>query len=71
VAAERLGFQPSTIAVFEDSSAGIRAGHAAGMHMTAVPNPHFPPTEEALGQAGVVLDSLMDFTPDVLSKLSA
>jgi len=38
-AAERLGQEPRHIAVFEDSSAGIRAGKAAGMFVIAVPNP--------------------------------
>ena len=44
VTAQHLGHPPAETAVFEDSSQGIMAGHNAGMHVIAVPNPHFPPT---------------------------
>ena len=37
-AAERLGVDPSDCIVFEDSPNGIRAAHAAGMRVVAVPN---------------------------------
>lgn len=68
-AAERLEIKPERIAVFEDSSSGIRAAHDAGMHVIAVPNPHFPPSEEALALADRVLPSLADFSPEMLSAL--
>lgn len=71
VTARRLGFPPSSIAVFEDSSAGIRAGRAAGMLVIAVPNPNFPPSEEALSLASVALTSLVDFSPDLLGRLDS
>jgi HAD superfamily hydrolase (TIGR01509 family) len=67
--AARLGYPPESIAVFEDSSAGITAAHAAGMWAIAVPNPHYPPTREALTLASLVLPSLLEFRPDMLGTL--
>jgi beta-phosphoglucomutase-like phosphatase (HAD superfamily) len=66
LAAERLGTPPERCSVFEDSSAGITAGRLAGMFVIAVPNPHFPPREDALAQADAVLASLEKFSPDLL-----
>jgi hypothetical protein len=37
------------------------------MLVVAVPNPHFPPSDEALAAADVVLDSIAELTPDVCS----
>ena len=34
---------------------GIRAAKAAGMFVVAVPNPHFPPDDEAMAAADVVI----------------
>ena len=62
-AARRLGVPPERAAAVEDSEAGIRSASAAGMRVVAVPNRSFPPREEALGLADVVLDSLADLTP--------
>lgn len=67
-ASERLGVPPESTAVFEDSSAGILAARAAGMMVLVVPNPHFPPSEEALRVADVVLPSLRDFRPEMLEQ---
>jgi HAD superfamily hydrolase (TIGR01509 family) len=67
--ARRLGIHPDRIAVFEDSSAGIRAAHAAGMRVIVVPNPHFPPASDALGLAELVLSSLDNFSPDLLAEM--
>lgn len=66
VAAEKLGIPPESCAVFEDSSAGILAARAAGMFIIAVPNPHYPPHGDALREADAVLDSLVDFRPELL-----
>ena len=52
----RLGV--STAAAIEDSEAGIRSAHAAGLHVIAIPNPHFPPADEALALADEVLPDL-------------
>ena len=65
-AAEDLATPPAEIAVFEDSTAGILAGRAAGMRVIAVPNPHYPPAPDALARADVVLGSLLEFRPDML-----
>lgn len=65
----QLNVPPAEIAVFEDSSAGIRAGRAAGMYVIAVPNAHYPPSEAALAQADVVLRSLEELSLDLLTAL--
>jgi HAD superfamily hydrolase (TIGR01509 family) len=62
-AARRLGVDPERAAVVEDSRNGILAGRAAGTRVIAVPNPHFPPDEETLAAADVVLGSLEELTP--------
>jgi HAD superfamily hydrolase (TIGR01509 family) len=67
--AERLEAEPTRIAVFEDSSSGIRAAHNAGMRVIAVPNPHFPPTAEALTLAERVLPSLTEFSIEMLAAM--
>lgn len=56
-AARRLGVAPARCAAVEDSASGIRAAHAAGMRVIAYPNRHFPPAEDALALAEVVLDT--------------
>ena len=50
----------------EDSHGGIRSAKAAGMRVVAVPNPAYPPDDEALAQADVVLESIRDLAPDVV-----
>ena len=62
----RLGVAPEEIVVFEDSSSGILAARRAGMHVIAVPNPHYPPSDEALAASDRVLNSLTDFSPAML-----
>jgi HAD superfamily hydrolase (TIGR01509 family) len=57
----RLGVDEA--AAIEDSEAGIRSAHAAGLRVIAVPNPHFPPGEEALALADTVLADLDALTP--------
>jgi HAD superfamily hydrolase (TIGR01509 family) len=68
-AARRLGIDPTRAVAVEDSHNGIRSARAAGMRVVAIPNPHFPPDEEALAQADVVLDSLAELVPEVISSL--
>jgi HAD superfamily hydrolase (TIGR01509 family) len=65
-AARRLGVEPNNAAAVEDSTNGIRAAKAAGMRVVAIPNEHFAPDEEALGQADVVLGSLAELTPEAV-----
>jgi HAD superfamily hydrolase (TIGR01509 family) len=62
-AARRLGVAPERIAAVEDSHSGIRSARAAGMRVIAVPNPSFPPGDEALAEADVVLPSIAALDP--------
>jgi HAD superfamily hydrolase (TIGR01509 family) len=57
-ACRRLGVEPTRAAAVEDSHAGIASAKAAGMRVVAIPNPSFPPGDEALADADVVLRSL-------------
>jgi HAD superfamily hydrolase (TIGR01509 family) len=57
-AARRLGLDPARCAAVEDSASGIRSAHAAGMHVLAFPNRHYPPPPEVLALADAVLPSL-------------
>jgi HAD superfamily hydrolase (TIGR01509 family) len=63
-AAGRLGVEPAAAAAIEDSEAGIRSARAAGMRVIALPNPSYPPGDEALRLADVVVRSPADQTPE-------
>jgi HAD superfamily hydrolase (TIGR01509 family) len=65
-AARRLQIAPERAAAIEDSHNGIRSAKVAGMRVVAIPNPHFPPDEESLADADVVLPSVERLTPDVI-----
>ena len=65
-AARRLGVDPTHCAAVEDSHAGIRSAKSAGMRVVAIPNAAYPPDEEALELADVVVRALDDLTVDVL-----
>jgi HAD superfamily hydrolase (TIGR01509 family) len=65
-AARRLGVAPERAAAVEDSEAGIRAASAAGMRVVVIPNRSFPPGDEALAAADVVLASLDELTPEAI-----
>jgi HAD superfamily hydrolase (TIGR01509 family) len=62
-AARRLGVAPERCAAVEDSHSGIRSAKAAGMRVVAIPNPSYPPDEEALAEADRVLASIEELTP--------
>jgi HAD superfamily hydrolase (TIGR01509 family) len=64
--ARRLAVDPGSAAAIEDSHNGIRSAHAAGMRVVAIPNAHFPPDEESLSLADVVVPSLAELTPEVV-----
>jgi beta-phosphoglucomutase-like phosphatase (HAD superfamily) len=66
-AARRLGVEPERCAAVEDSHGGIRSAKAAGMRVVAIPNPSYPPDDEALALADVTIRSLAELTPDVVS----
>jgi HAD superfamily hydrolase (TIGR01509 family) len=66
-AARRLGVEPTRAAAVEDSANGLRSAHAAGMRVVAIPNRRYPPPEETLALADVVLDSLEELTPEAIA----
>jgi HAD superfamily hydrolase (TIGR01509 family) len=61
-AARRLGVEPERCAAVEDSHGGIRSAKAARMRVVAIPNPTYPPDDESLAQADVVLRSIEELT---------
>ncbi len=65
-AARRLGFPPARCAAVEDSHAGIRSAKSAGLRVVAIPNPSYPPDEEALALADAVVGSLDELTVALL-----
>ena len=65
-AARRLQVEPTRAAAVEDSHNGILAAKAAGMRVLVIPNRHFPPGEDALAQADVVLESLAGLTAEAV-----
>jgi HAD superfamily hydrolase (TIGR01509 family) len=67
-AAGRLEVDPKRCAAVEDSENGIRSAKAAGMRAIAVPNPQYPPSDEALEEADVVLPSIGELTPEVVDS---
>jgi HAD superfamily hydrolase (TIGR01509 family) len=66
-AARRLDVDPGRCTAIEDSDPGIRSAKAAGMRVVAIPNPGYPPRDEALAAADVVLSSLADLDEHVMS----
>jgi HAD superfamily hydrolase (TIGR01509 family) len=66
-AASRLGVSPDACAAIEDSHNGILSASAGGMRVIAVPNPQFPPGEEALSHAAAVLESLDQLDVDTVA----
>jgi HAD superfamily hydrolase (TIGR01509 family) len=68
-ATRRLGVPPAASAAVEDSTNGLRSAAAAGLTVIAVPRPEYPPAEDAIKQARVVLGSLTSLTPEVVAAL--
>jgi HAD superfamily hydrolase (TIGR01509 family) len=65
-AARKLGVEAGRAAAVEDSSNGLRAGAAAGMLVIAVPNREFPPADDALALASLVVESAGELTPELI-----
>ena len=65
-AARRLDVSAGRCAAIEDSANGIRAAHAAGMRVVAIPNRRYPPPADAIALADVVLESLAWLSPDAI-----
>jgi HAD superfamily hydrolase (TIGR01509 family) len=69
-AARRLSLEPASCAAVEDSSNGLRAAASAGMTVIAIPNRAFPPEDDALASADVVLGSIKALDPEVVAALA-
>ena len=65
-ATRRLGVEPGRAAAVEDSSNGIRAAHAAGLRVVALPNAHYPPAADALALADAVVATPAELTPELV-----
>lgn len=66
---QRLGVDPSQAIAIEDSSNGLRSAAAAGLGVLAVPNTAFPPSQDALALAEVIVDSLEEITPELVASM--
>ncbi|MEV6636130.1 HAD family phosphatase [Actinoplanes sp. NPDC051470] len=69
LAAAKLGFEPTHCAGIEDSSNGLRAVAAAGMKVVCVPHGVYPPADDALAQAALVVPSLAELSVDAIAAL--
>lgn len=67
-AVRRLGVEPAFATAVEDSGNGIRSAHAAGLRVVVIPNTHFPPDEDTLALAEVVIGSIIDLTPEAVAR---
>jgi HAD superfamily hydrolase (TIGR01509 family) len=65
-AARRLGIPPEHCVAVEDSTNGVRAAVAAGMAVVVVPNPHYPPSAEAVALAAVEIGHVGELTMDTV-----
>jgi len=65
-AARKLSVEAGQAAAVEDSSNGLRAAAAAGMLVIAVPNREFPPADDALALASLVVQSVGELTPELI-----
>jgi HAD superfamily hydrolase (TIGR01509 family) len=69
-ACRRLDVESTRAAAVEDSHAGIASAKAAGMRVIAIPNPSFPPGDDALANADLVLRSLDELRPEAVEITS-
>jgi HAD superfamily hydrolase (TIGR01509 family) len=70
-AARKLGVDASNAAAVEDSSNGLRSAAAADMVVVAIPNREFPPDEDSLAMADLVLDSIAELTPETIDRYTS
>ena len=68
-AARRIEAPPEHCAAIEDSHNGILSASAAGMRVIAIPNPEFPPGDEAIDRADRVLGSIEELGPELVAAL--
>ena len=70
-AAARLGADPAACVAVEDSTNGLRAAAAAGMAVIAVPNPHYPPSADALELAVASVPTPAGLTPELVERAAS
>jgi HAD superfamily hydrolase (TIGR01509 family) len=68
-AACRLDVAADRCVAIEDSSNGMRSAAAAGMAVIAIPNPHYPPDDDALTLAAARVRTLAGITPELVERL--
>lgn len=68
-AAQRLGVRSQEAIAIEDSTNGLRSAAAAGLGVLAVPNAAYPPSEDALTLADVVVHSLDEITEELVESM--
>jgi HAD superfamily hydrolase (TIGR01509 family) len=66
----RLGVDRQRVVAIEDSSNGLRSAAAAQLRLIAMPNTDFPPAEDALALADVVVYSLDDITAQLVKAVA-
>lgn len=69
-ALQHLGVEPSRAVGIEDSGNGLRSLKAAGMYAIAAPSPDFPLSDEVLSLADAHIESMEDFTLELVESLS-
>jgi HAD superfamily hydrolase (TIGR01509 family) len=67
--ARRMELAPGGCVAIEDSHNGILSARSAGMAVIAVPNPHFPPGEEALAAAARVLPTIQELSVELVEEV--
>jgi HAD superfamily hydrolase (TIGR01509 family) len=68
-AAGRIDIPSERCVAVEDSGNGIKAAHAAGMKVVAVPNPELAPDPQALQLAEVSIETIAELSPAVVERL--
>ena len=67
--ANMMKVDPANCAAIEDSHTGTQSAHAAGMGVVLMPNPSFPPGEDAVALADAVILNLSELTVELISRL--
>jgi len=68
--ADQLGRRPERCAAVEDSANGLRSAANAGLRVIAIPHPRYPPDQDALDGAALVLTGLAELTPSTIAALA-
>jgi len=67
----QLAVDPARSVAVEDSANGLRAAAAAGMAVIAVPNPHYPPADDALALAAATVATPGELTAELAERAAA